>query len=179
MSRHRAAGAFAIAALCCVACSSQPSPLTRTGESGQGLAVAGVDGRDQQLVSMPARGEAIANAASAGAPIVVKLRVTPVAGAVNFELTANNSSEKRHELRFVDGQEVDFVVRDARGRDVWTWSDGRLFTQPMRTHLLEEHETRDYEARWQDALPRGTFTAIARFRSENHPATTQVEFTLP
>ena len=49
----------------------------------------------------------------------------------------------------------------------------------MRTHLLEEHESRDYEATWQEALPRGNFTAIARFRSENHPATTQVSFNLP
>jgi hypothetical protein len=178
MPRHRAAGAFTVAALCCAACSSQPSPLTRTAESGQALTVAGVDGK-QQTVAPSIRGDAIASATSAGAPITVKLRVTPVAGAVNFELTANNASAKRHELRFVDGQEVDFVVRDARGRDIWTWSEGRLFTQPMRTHLLDEHETRDYAARWQDELPHGTFTAIARFRSENHPATTQVEFTLP
>lgn len=117
--------------------------------------------------------------ASAGTPITVNLRVTPGVDNVTFELVANNGSDKRHELRFADGQEVDFIVRDERGRDVWTWSEGRLFTQPMRTHLLEEHESRDYEAVWQDSLPRGTFTAIARFRSENHPATTQVSFTLP
>lgn len=178
MSRSRALVALAAAALGCTACSDRPSPLTRTSASGQVLTFAGVDGKQQSL-SLPARGEAAARRASAGEPITLNLRVTPGVGVVTFELIANNSSEKRHELRFANGQEVDFVVRDARGRDVWTWSDGRLFTQPMRTHLMEEHESRDYEAIWQDALPRGTFTAVARFRSENHPATTQVEFTLP
>ncbi len=121
----------------------------------------------------------MARRASAGKPITLNLRVTPGVDNVTFELTANNGGDKRYELRFADGQEVDFIVRDERGRDVWMWSDGRLFTQPMRTHLLEEHESRDYEAVWQESLPHGTFMAIARFRSENHPATTQVSFTLP
>ncbi len=178
MPRHRALAALAVTALGCAACSDHSSPLTRTGASGQVLTYAGVDGQ-KQVLSLPARGEATAQRASAGAPITLNLRVTPGVETVSFELTANNSGDKRHELRFADGQEVDFVVRDARGRDVWMWSDGRLFTQPMRTHLLEQHESRDYEATWQETLPRGTFTAIARFRSENHPATTQVSFTLP
>ncbi|HYW49133.1 MAG TPA: BsuPI-related putative proteinase inhibitor [Gemmatimonadaceae bacterium] len=178
MPRTRAFCALTVAAFACAACSDRPSPLTRTGVSGRAVAYAGVDGQGQAL-SLPARGEATAQKASAGAPITLNLRVTPGVDNVTFQLVANNSGEKRHELRFADGKEVDFVVRDERGRDVWTWSDGRLFTQPMRTHLLEEHESRDYEVTWQDDLPRGTFTAIARFRSENHPATTQVVFTLP
>ena len=178
MPRLRAHCALAVAALGCAACSDHSSPLTRTGAAGQALTYAGVDGQ-QQALSLPARGEATAQRASAGVPITLNLRVTPGVGTVAFELVANNASEKRHELRFADGKEVDFVVRDARGRDVWTWSDGRLFTQPMRTHLLEQHESRDYEATWQESLPHGTFTAVARFRSENHPATTQVVFTLP
>jgi len=178
MSPIRALCALTAAALGCSACSDRPSPLTRTGASGSAVTYAGVDGQ-KQVISIPPRGEAMAQRASAGAPITLNLRVTPGVENVTFELVANNASAKRHELRFADGQEVDFVVRDARGRDVWTWSDGKLFTQPMRTHLLDEHESRDYEATWQDSLPHGTFTAIARFRSENHPATTQVQFTLP
>lgn len=178
MYRLRALSALAVAAIACTACSDRPSPLTRTGVPGRAVAYAGVDGQSEAL-SLPARGDAIAQKASAGAPITLNLRVTPGVEHVTFELVANNSGRKRHELRFADGQEVDFIVRDARGRDVWTWSDGRLFTQPMRTHLLEEHESRDYEVIWYDTLPQGTFTAIARFRSENHPATTQVVFTLP
>ena len=178
MPRLRALSALAVAAFSCAACSDHSSPLTRTGGAGQVLTFAGVDGQ-KQVLSLPARGEAIAQRASAGVPITLNLRVTPGVDNVSFELVANNASDKRHELRFADGQEVDFVVRDARGRDVWTWSDGRLFTQPMRTHLLEQRESRDYEATWQESLPRGTFTAVARFRSENHPATAQVVFSLP
>ncbi|MDZ7632472.1 MAG: BsuPI-related putative proteinase inhibitor [Gemmatimonadaceae bacterium] len=178
MPRLRALSALVAAAFGCAACSDHSSPLTRTGASGQALTYAGVDGQPQSL-SLPARGEAMAQRADAGPPITLNLRVTPGVDNVTFELAANNASDKRHELRFADGQEVDFIVRDARGRDVWTWSDGRLFTQPMRTHLLEQHESRDYEATWQEALPRGTFTAVARFRSENHPATAQVVFILP
>ena len=178
MSRSSALGALCLVALGSTACSDRTSPLTRTGASGQTVTYAGVDGQQQPL-ALPARGEASAKRVSAGAPISINLRVTPGVDNVTFELAANNASNKRHELRFTDGQEVDFVVRDANGRDVWKWSAGRLFTQPMRTHLLEEHESRDYEATWTDSLPHGKFTAIARFRSENHPAVTQVDFILP
>ncbi len=178
MPRRRALAALAIAGLACVACSDSPSPLTRTGVAGQAFTYAGVEGRPESP-SLPAHGEASGRRASAGAPIVLNLRVTPGVDVVTFELVANNTSDKRHELRFADGQEVDFLVQDVKGRKVWTWSDGKLFTQPMRTHLLDEHESRDYEVTWQDDLPHGTFTAIARFRSENHPASAQVQFILP
>jgi hypothetical protein len=178
MLRIRAIGACTVAALGCVACSDRPSSLTRTGESGQAVGLAGVDGRGNPI-DVPARGEANASRTSAGTPITLNLRVIPGVEAVSFELLVTNASDKRHEVRFANGQEVDFVVRDSRGRDVWTWSDGRLFTQPMRTHLLENREARGYEATWQDVSVRGTFTVIARFRSENHPATTQVDFVLP
>ena len=178
MLRCRALAALALAGMTCAACTDESSPLTRTGASGQALTYAGVDGRGESP-SLPPHGEASAQRASAGAPIVLNLRVTPGVDLVTFELVANNTSEKRHELRFADGQEVDFLVLDAQGRTIWTWSDGKLFTQPMRTHLLDDHESRDYEVTWRDALPRGTFTAVAHFRSENHPATTQVVFTLP
>jgi plastocyanin len=178
MPRFRALGALTVVALGCVACTERPSSLTRTGASGQAVGLAGVDGRGD-AIAMSARGEANATRSSAGKPITLNLRVIPGVEAVSFELLANNSSEKRHELRFANGQEVDFVVRDSRGRDVWTWSDGRLFTQPMRTHLLENHESRGYDATWQNVKLHGTFTVLARFRSENHPATTQVDFVLP
>lgn len=178
MPRPSALCALAAAALCCTACSEHPSPLQRTGASGQAFTYAGVDGQRDAL-PLPARGEALAQRVTAGAPITLNLRVTPGVDNVTLELVASNTGAKRHELRFTDGQEVEFIVRDARGRDVWAWSDGKLFTQPMRTHLLEDHESRDYEATWTNAGTHGKFTAVARFRSENHPAVTQVEFTLP
>ena len=52
-----------------------------------------------RTITAPARGEAMAQSASAGAPITLNLRVTPGVDNVSFELTAKNASEKRHELQ--------------------------------------------------------------------------------
>jgi hypothetical protein len=170
-------GSSALLCLLLVSGCERTSSLSSTERDGSAVRLATVDGR-QNGIAAPVNGTPTTQKETAGAPVELDLEVTPGVGAVDFSLTATNAGRKRHEVRFGDGQEVEFVVRDARDRVVWRWSDGRLFTQPMRTHLLEEAETMRYDATWQDSLPRGEFTAVAIFRSSNHPATARVPFTL-
>ena len=151
-----------------------PRPWSRAGQENRRPR-----GAPAGPVATAARGTALARRDSAGGPIALELRVTPVVDAVTFVLAATNTGTKRHEVRFDDGQEVDFVIEDARGRVQWRWSDGRLFTQPMRAHLLDGGEPMRYDATLHRVLPAGDYVARAVFRSENHPASTSVRFTLP
>jgi hypothetical protein len=173
----RLTGLSASLCLLLVSGCERASSLSATERSGSAVRLATVDGR-QNGISAPANGTPLTRHSTAGAPLALQLTVTPGVGGVDFALTATNTGDKRHEVRFEDGQEVEFAVRDDRDRTVWRWSAGRLFTQPMRTHLLEQAETMRYDASWQDSLPRGEFTAVATLRSTNHPATTRVAFTL-
>lgn len=160
------------------ACDRVAPAMADTTAKVRGALFAGVDGRGGQVALQP-RGAAVVDSADAGGPIALALRVTPVSDAVSFALEAVNTGGKRHEVRFRDGQEVDFVIEDARGRVRWRWSDDRLFTQPMRAHLLDEGERVRYDATMQLPLGSGDYVAYAILRSENHPATTSVRFTLP
>lgn len=177
-SRRPPLAAVLAVTLLVTACERVRPAVADTTARVRGALLAGVDGSGS-AVATTARGTMLHQHDSAGGPIALDLRVTPVADAVSFALEATNTGDKRHEVRFADGQEVDFVIEDERGRVRWRWSDGRLFTQPMRAHLLDSGEPVRYDATMHRPLGRGEYVARAIFRSENHPATTSVRFTLP
>ncbi len=62
-------------------------------------------------------------------------------------LTLRNKTGVPLELNFGSGQTFDVVVRDEEGKDVWRWSDGRGFTQALRS------ETVSGERLWVVTLP--------------------------
>ena len=99
--------------------------------------------------------------------------------SVSFALHVGNNTKKMIELRFPSGQTHEFVVLDESGKEVWRWSRGRMFTQAIRNKLLKGREETVFEERWNTKGLRGTYTAIATLRSENHPVETSVEFVLP
>jgi hypothetical protein len=70
------------------------------------------------------------------APIVTTFDITREnndAQKLNFALHVTNNTTKMLELRFPDGQTHDFVVKDFAGKEVWRWSEGRMFTSAMRS----------------------------------------------
>ncbi len=99
--------------------------------------------------------------------------------SVNFALHVGNNTKKMIELRFANGQTHEFVVLDSTGKEMWRWSSGRMFTQAIRNKLLKGREETVFEERWNTKGLRGTYTAIATLRSQNHPVETSVEFVLP
>ncbi len=99
--------------------------------------------------------------------------------AVRFAFHVANNTKKMMELRFPNGQTHEFVVLDSTGKAIWKWSSGRIFTQAIRNKLLKGREETVFKERWNTKGLRGTYTAIATLRSENHPVETSVEFVLP
>ncbi len=97
---------------------------------------------------------------------------------VEFDLSLLNDSGKRVELDFTSGKTHDFVVLDARGREVWRWSEGRMFTQAMRNRLLDVRDTAHWSERWDAAAP-GAYTVVAMLTAANHPVEQRVDFRVP
>ena len=98
---------------------------------------------------------------------------------VTFAFHVTNSAPKRLELTFPSGQTHDLVVLDEMGREIWRWSDGRMFTQTLQNQVLERDETVSYRAEWEPQTLHGRFVAVASLRSENHPLEQRVHFSLP
>ena len=102
-----------------------------------------------------------------------------VADRVSFALQVTNNAERRVELVFPSGQTYDLAVMDSLGREVWRWSEGRIFTQSLQSRVLESTESFSYSAAWKPEALHGSFTAVAYLRSENHPLEQRVAFSLP
>ena len=97
---------------------------------------------------------------------------------VMFDLHVTNSSTKRIELRFRNGQTHDVAVFDAQGREVWRWSRGRMFTQAMQAKVIGASDTLTFSESWRPERA-GTYTAVASLLSENYPVEQRAEFSLP
>jgi len=113
-----------------------------------------------------------------GPPIASSLDVQ-LRDAVSFAFHVTNNATKRLELTFPNGLTHDLVILDDAGREVWRWSEGRMFTQTLQNHVLETNETVSYAAVWSPAEHHGAFTAVALLNSENYPIEQRVRFTLP
>ena len=96
---------------------------------------------------------------------------------VKFTFHVTNSSAKRVELRFPSGQTHDVVVLDPQGREVWRWSQGRMFTQSMQNKVLGASDTLTFTETWHPDRA-GSYTAVASLLSENYPAEQRAGFSL-
>ena len=100
-------------------------------------------------------------------------------GDVRFALHVTNRADHNLELMFPSGQTHEFVVRDEIGRDVWRWSEGRMFTQALQSKLLSGEETTTYAESWQPGTRTGRFTVVATLRSSSNVVEQTAEFVLP
>lgn len=104
---------------------------------------------------------------------------SPSEREVRFALHVINRADKKVELLFPSGQTHDFVVRDEAGREVWRWSEGRMYTQAVQSRLLDGEESATYEETWSPGAHRGRFSVAAELRSSNHVVQQVAEFVLP
>lgn len=106
-------------------------------------------------------------------------RPTGDAESLRFALRVVNNTAKMVEINFPDGQTHDFVVNDSTGKEIWRWSEGRMFTQAMKSKTLKGKDETVFEESWDSKGHRGSFTAVAVLKSENFPVETKVQFLLP
>ena len=98
---------------------------------------------------------------------------------VRFALHVTNAMKKHVELAFPNGQTHEFVVVDSAGREIWRWSNSRLFTQAVQNKLLSSGETMEYTEQWSHPAQHGRYTVIATLNSTNYPVQERANFVLP
>jgi hypothetical protein len=122
------------------------------------------------------------HAAERTAPIVTTFDITRPkndADKLRFTLNVRNNTSKMLEIQFPDGQTHDFAVKDFAGKEVWRWSQGRMFTSAMRSETLKGKGETAFEESWNSKGQHGSFTAVAVLRSNNFPVESTVQFVLP
>ncbi len=111
------------------------------------------------------------------APVASALDVR-VSDGVQLQLSLTNNTRNSLELRFADGLTHDFVILDASEREVWRWSEGRLFTSAMQTRFVRSGKSATYHTHWRPEVKKGNYVAVAMLHATNHPISARVPFTL-
>ena len=86
-------------------------------------------------------------------------------GCVTFTYTVTNGNSEPVELTFRDAGKADVAVRDGN-REVWCWSDGRMFTQVIETVELVPGEEFEIDLKWADPAS-GSYEAVADLRAQD------------
>lgn len=113
-------------------------------------------------------------AVDARAPLAPTLAIN-VDNGVHFDFDVTNAGTRKLELLFNDGRTHDIVVLDSLGREVWRWSDGRMFTQVVQSKVLRASDTLQFAESWTDPQP-GNYVAVAMLPSRNYPVEHRVAF---
>ncbi|ELY61237.1 BsuPI-related putative proteinase inhibitor [Natronolimnohabitans innermongolicus] len=93
---------------------------------------------------------------------------------VEFSFRVTNEGSEPVEVQFSDACKAEFVVTDD-GREVWRYTDGKLFTQMLSAERLAPGETATYEAEWTDPLP-GGYVAAAELRAREATCEARTDF---
>ena len=101
-----------------------------------------------------------------------------------FTLVARNAGTTPVSLTFSSAQRFDLVILEASGREIWRWSQGKVFAQVMGTQTLAPGETISFDAQWDQrdaagkAVPPGNYTARAWLTARGVPQQAQAPFTV-
>jgi hypothetical protein len=125
------------------------------------------------------RDEPAAEPSPAAARLASSLHVESYADSARFSLLVTNPADQPVELTYPTGQSFDFVV-EQNGRELWRWSDDRVFTQAIRQETLGPEETLNFAATWTPpAGAEGEFTVRGMLTTQEHTAEQQARFRLP
>ena len=108
-------------------------------------------------------------------PLTSALDVAMAGSDVRLALSVVNNGKRRIEVRFPDARTHDFAVMDSTGREIWRWSEGKLFTQSMQNRVVDSRGTLSFDASWKPTRA-GRYTAVARLASANHPLQARTAF---
>lgn len=127
------------------------------------------------LVSSPAYGE---EATSVSFEVSVATDKATYRSGEPITMTLHVSSRTGEEvlLQFLSAQRFDFAIRDARGSQLWRWSEGQVFAQALGTETLGPARPQiTYQAQFRGNLAPGWYSLEATLVAKNRP----VSATLP
>lgn len=83
---------------------------------------------------------------------------------VKMTILAKNTGKETITLPLPSAKQFDFVVRNAKGQEVWRWSSGKLFITMYQSMIFALREEKKFEYIWNmkdnngKPVPKGTYT---------------------
>jgi hypothetical protein len=89
---------------------------------------------------------------------------------VNIEFCVFNRTGEEITLYFRNAQRYDFTIEDEEGKEVWRWSEGRMFAQMLGEEVLGPANTEIiYKVEYKDKLNPGYYKVTGFFVAQDRP----------
>lgn len=121
------------------------------------------------MASSPDRGGEVA---SVGVEVSVTTDKATYRNGEPITMTLQVSSRTGEEvlLQFLSAQRFDFAIRDAKGRQLWRWSEGQVFAQVLGTEALGPARPQiTYQAQFRGNLAPGWYSLEATLVAKDRP----------
>lgn len=94
---------------------------------------------------------------------------------ISMALYVFNNTGQEVTFLFSDAQRYDFTIEDEEGREVWRWSEGRMFAQVLGEETLGPgREEIRYTASYQGALEPSSYQITGIVVAKNRPMSASV-----
>lgn len=97
---------------------------------------------------------------------------------VRFHLTVTNHSKESITLHCKDSQRFDIVVQDSSGKEIWRWSQDRMFAQMLGEETIGPAESKEYTAVFAGSLAPATYRASGLVVCATPPYSASALFTV-
>ena len=93
--------------------------------------------------------------------------------AIEFFLTATNTTNKPITLTFGSAQQYDFYITSTLGTEVWRWSADKVFAAVITQLIIPAQSTVEATETWDQTLmaggniPIGNYTAFGSFKDQS------------
>ena len=107
-----------------------------------------------------------------GACLTTDKALYTVGQPVNIEFCIFNRTGQEITLHYRDAQRYDFILEDDEGKEVWRWSDGRMFSQVLGEEKLGTgREEIIYAVKYQGKIKPGKYRITGSIQSIECPMT--------
>ncbi|SDZ02208.1 Intracellular proteinase inhibitor [Evansella caseinilytica] len=96
--------------------------------------------------------------------LVYTLKAEEKDGAIRVTMNLTNEAEETRQLQFSSGQQYDVIMKDATGKVVYHYAEGKMFTQALITEMIRPGETLTFVDDWKanDLQAYGRLTVEAK-----------------
>lgn len=94
---------------------------------------------------------------------------------ITMTLHVSNRTGEEVLLQFLSAHRFDFAIRDARGSQLWRWSEGQIFAQVLGTEALGPARPQIiYQAQFRGNLAPGWYSLEATLVAKDRPLSTSL-----
>lgn len=146
------------------------------------LVICGCSNRNIQETASPNVKEEEANVEVENEKLDLQVDVNVTAQQAEFIITLINHTNELKKLEFPTNQKYEIIVKDESDREVYRYSEGKMFTQAIEIALIKQGEKIEWHEMWEfsdgNSKPGKYVAEVSIVANENKQLVKKLPFTI-